>query len=190
MTPISASRPSSTRPQQHATAFATRLILQICRAWPDPTYLRRLRANLTRQGIRAAVAEHNTPALFDWLVEVVSYQGISDAIAWSYMEEHGRVRWADLQAAFEQRHSCPKLANFEAFSGCGYRKASRTCAHPDHLPACPLPTHPLRKGALNQAAYAPSICSCAMSAGAIWWPGSTGSSQPLTGPVLLIGFTG
>lgn len=135
-------------------AFATDLILQTCRASPDPAYLKRMRASLTRQGIRAAVAEHDTPALFDWLIEVASYQGISDSIAWSYMEEHGRATWADLQATFERRPSCPKLASFEAFSGCGYRKGSRTCAHQEHLTACRLPTHPLRKGSLNQAAYA------------------------------------
>src|SRR3954467_8790182 len=70
------------------------------------------------------------------------------------MEQYGRVRWLDLHAAFARGPACPKIARFEAFSGCGYRKASRTCAHPEHLPACPLPTHPLRKGSLNQAAYA------------------------------------
>jgi hypothetical protein len=133
--------------------FAERLILQVCWTWPDPTYLKRMRANLTRQGIRAAVDGHNTPALFDWLVDVTSYQGISDTIAWTYMEEHGRVRWADINAAFQRHPSCPKLAGFERFTGCHYRKASHTCAHPEHFAACPLPTHPLRKGSLNQTAY-------------------------------------
>ncbi|WP_407522715.1 hypothetical protein [Methylobacterium oryzisoli] len=92
--------------------------------------------------------------MFNWLVEVASYQGISDAIAWTYMEEHGRVRWGDLQAAPTRGPACPKLASFAAFSGCRYRKASRTCAHPEDFLGCPLPTHPLRKGSLNQAAYA------------------------------------
>jgi hypothetical protein len=86
-------------------------------------------------------------------MEVVSYQGISDAIAWTYMEEHGRVTWAEIDAAFARRPSCPKLADFDDFWDCGYRKATHTCARPDHRPACPLPSHPLRKGSLNQAAY-------------------------------------
>jgi hypothetical protein len=135
-------------------AYARSLMLQACRASPDPTYLKRMRTELTKQGIRTAVAEHNTPALFDWLTDVISYQGISDTAAWTYMETHGRVRWADLDAAFQRRPSCPKLAGFNAFSGCQYRKASRTCGQPEHLRACPLPNHPLRKGALNRAAYA------------------------------------
>ena len=100
MTALPVLPPMSTRSQPQAKGFATDLILQTCRASPDPTYLKRMRASLTRQGIRAAVAQHNTPALFDWLVEVVSYQGISDTIAWSFMEEHGRVTWADISAAF------------------------------------------------------------------------------------------
>jgi hypothetical protein len=134
-------------------AFAKRLILQVCRTWPDPAYLKRMRANLTRQGIRAAVADHNTSVLFGWLVDLASYQGISDTIAWTYMEEHGRVCWANLDAAFQRAPSCPKLAGFEKFTGCHYRKASRTCAHPEHFATCSLPTHPLRKGSLNQTAY-------------------------------------
>ena len=114
-----------------------------------------MRANLTRQGIRAAVAQHDTPALFDWLIEVVSYQGISDSIAWAYMEEHGRVTWADIDSAFARRPSCPKLVNFEAFSGCNYRKGSRTCAQPRPPRSLPA-SHRTRSGraALNQAAYA------------------------------------
>jgi hypothetical protein len=142
-------RPSST----HGLAFAEHLIRQVCWEWPDHHYLKRIRTHLTKQGIRAAVVAHNTPALFDWLVDVASYQGISDTIAWTYMERHGRVRWADIDAAFARSPACPKLASFEAFSGCNYRKASRTCAHPEHLDACSLPTHPLRKGGLNQTAY-------------------------------------
>jgi hypothetical protein len=138
---------------QRDLAFAERLILQVCWEWPDPTYLKRMRSQLTRQGIRAAVAQHNTPALFDWLIEVANYQGISDTIAWGYLEKHGRVRWRDIDAAFQRGPSCPKLTSFEAFAGCNYRKASQTCAHPEHFSACSLPTHPLRKGGLNQTAY-------------------------------------
>ncbi len=154
MTLISAPHLKATRSHQQAMAHARSLVLQACRASPDPTYLKRMRTELTRQGIRAAVAEHDTPALYNWLVDVMSYQGVSDAVAWTYMEAHGRVRWTDLEAAFQRRPACPKLAGFEAFSGCHYRKGSRTCGHPRHLRACPLPRHDLRKGALNQAAYA------------------------------------
>jgi hypothetical protein len=39
------------------------------------------------------------------------------------------------------------------FHGCRYEKVSRTCAEPDHIGGCPLPSHDLRNGHLNQAAY-------------------------------------
>ena len=39
------------------------------------------------------------------------------------------------------------------FHGCRYDKISRTCSEPDHIDACPLPTHQLRNGRLNQMAY-------------------------------------
>jgi hypothetical protein len=39
------------------------------------------------------------------------------------------------------------------FYGCRYEKASRTCAEPEHIGGCPLPSHDLRNGHLNQTAY-------------------------------------
>ena len=40
-----------------------------------------------------------------------------------------------------------------SFHACRYEKTSGTCAEPDHIAACPLPTHRLRNGHLNQIAY-------------------------------------
>ena len=103
MTSVPAPHPKPTRPpDQHGIAYATDLILLTCRASPDPFYLRRLRANLTRTGIKAAVTSHGTPVLFGWLMEILSYQGVSDAVAWTYMEQHGRITWADIQAALNR----------------------------------------------------------------------------------------
>jgi len=135
-------------------AYATYLILQTSRASPDPFYLRRLRTNLTRTGIKAAVATHDTSALCGWLMDMVSYQGVSDAVAWAYMEQHGRITWADIEAAHNENPPCPKLKGYTGLSGCRYSKGRGTCAEPNHQPGCPLPRHDLRKGALNRTAYA------------------------------------
>ncbi len=99
MTSVLKPQPKSAQSHQRGMAYATDLILQTCRTSPDPFYLRRLRTNLTRTGIKAAVVTHDTPVLFGWLMDMVSYQGVSDAVAWTYMEQHGRITWADIQAA-------------------------------------------------------------------------------------------
>ena len=98
------------RSRQRGMAYATDLILQTCRASPDPFYLRRLRTDLTRTGIKAAVATHDTPVLFGWLMDMVSYQGVSDAVAWTYMEQHGRITWGGIESACYQNPPCPTLA--------------------------------------------------------------------------------
>ena len=49
--------------------------------------------------------------------------------------------------------TCPKLKSYWHFHGCRYTKLSGTCAEPDHIARCPLPTHDLRNGHLNQLAY-------------------------------------
>src|SRR5690349_11924799 len=39
------------------------------------------------------------------------------------------------------------------FTPADTKKTSGTCAEPDHIGTCPLPTHRLRNGHLNQIAY-------------------------------------
>ncbi len=93
MTTSKAHRPKPTRRHQRGMEFARNLMLEVCRIAGSSSYLRRLRYRSTRAGLKAAVATHDTPALYDWLMEALSYQGVSDSVAWHYMEEHGGVHW-------------------------------------------------------------------------------------------------
>jgi hypothetical protein len=132
---------------------AVRLVRRICEVAGARSIIDDCRVGLARHGVIVAVKRHNTPAIFAWLVDGFSYQGVSDRIADGYMEQHGRVRWADIAAALANEPSCSKLACYRAFEGLGYRKGSGSCANPEHQPACPLPRHDLRNGRLNQTAY-------------------------------------
>ena len=69
------------------------------------------------------------------------------------MERHGRARWADIDVKIAASPTCPKLASYWHFHDCRYDKISRTCSEPDHIDGCPLPSHQLRNGRLNQMAY-------------------------------------
>jgi hypothetical protein len=64
-------------------------------------------AALPETGLARAVREHDTPALYGWLLDLFSHQGVSDAIAWRYMEEHGRVSWAEVDQALKAGPSLP-----------------------------------------------------------------------------------
>jgi hypothetical protein len=97
--------------------------------------------------------KRDTAPVFDWLISALSYQGIADQIAYDYMEQHGYVRWHELDQKLARRASCPKLKSYWHFHGCRYQKLSGTCTEPDHIGRCPLPTHDLRNGHLNQTAY-------------------------------------
>ena len=105
------------------------------------------------QALCAAVERHDSAALFDRLIHDFSFQGISDQIAINYMQRHGQATWRSVRRNLAKRPSCPKLKTYWAFHACRYEKTSRTCAEPDHIAACPLPTHRLRNGHLNQIAY-------------------------------------
>ena len=105
------------------------------------------------QGLSAAVERHDSAALFDRLISDFSFQGISDEIAANYMRQHGQATWRSVRNNLANQPSCPKLKTYWAFHACRYEKTSRTCAEPDHIATCPLPTHRLRNGHLNQIAY-------------------------------------
>ena len=51
------------------------------------------------------------------------------------------------------------------FHGCRYAKLKGTCAEPDHIARCPLPTHDLRNGHLNQLAYSLYLFICDIANG-------------------------
>jgi hypothetical protein len=130
------------------------LLTEVCRLAHNRSFENDLRNRLRAGGIVTAVRRHDTARLFDWLMAVAVYQGVSDRAAAAYAAAHGTVRHGDVAeslAALGQ--PCPKLAGFDALTGCGYRKVAQTCAHPELLPDCPLPRPDLRNGRLNQAAY-------------------------------------
>jgi hypothetical protein len=111
-----------------------------------------IRAEFKADKVRAAIRRHETGPVFNWLTTALSYQGIADQVAFDYMQEHGRVTWADIEAKLAQGPCCPKLRSYWHFHDCRYQKNNRTCAEPDHLGQCPLPSHDLRNGHLNQMA--------------------------------------
>jgi hypothetical protein len=97
-----------------------------------------------------------------WLIAVKSLlrrggqiknPAVADQVAYDYMAKHGRASWADIDQKLRRGVSCPKLKSYWHFHGCRYNKISRTCAEPDHIGGCPLPSHDLRNGHLNQTAY-------------------------------------
>jgi hypothetical protein len=132
--------------------YPIRLVYSVCCLAGDPEFVDHRRAS-GKNSLAAAIERHDTARLFEWLVEALSYQGIADRIAYDYMQRHGGARWARISASLARNPSCPKLGGYWRFYDCRYRKASKTCAEPGHIDACPLPRHPLRNGHLNQMAY-------------------------------------
>lgn len=105
-------------------------------------------------GLSRAINDHDTPTLFDWLIDTLSYQGISDQVASGYIARHGQATWRKIERGLPTSPRCPKLRNYWHFYDCRFDKSSRTCARPDHIGRCPLPRHQLRNGRLNRTAYA------------------------------------
>jgi hypothetical protein len=134
-------------------AYAVQMVHATCCLAGSASYLADIREDLRHHGIIRAVRDHDTPALFDWLIKTLSFQGISDTVAAGYIAEHGSVRWSEIAQALSASPSCPKLDGYWRFYDCRYHKGSHTCSEPADIEACPLPRHPLRNGRLNQMAY-------------------------------------
>ena len=141
------------KPGNRDYEYAVDLVHSICCLAGVPSYLDDLRADMRDNGVLVAVNDHDTARLFDWLMSVLSYQGIADRVAEDFIYKHGNVGWSDIEQALAASPSCPKLDGYWLFYDCRYHKTARTCAELDHIAACPLPGHPLRNGRLNQTAY-------------------------------------
>jgi hypothetical protein len=132
-----------------AIDHAVRLIHQVCCFAGSFDLLGEFRD----QALCAAVDRHDSAALFDRLMHDFSFQGISDEIAANYMRRHGQATWRSVRKNLARGPSCPRLKSYWHFHACRYEKTSRTCAEPGHIASCPLPTHRMRNGHLNQIAY-------------------------------------
>ena len=133
--------------------YAGALIQRVCKLAGQPSWVDDLRFEAIEADLVTAIERHDTPAIFDWLMNILSFQGISDAVADGYIAQHGNVRWTQINGALTSELGCPKLAGYWTFTRCLYHKGTQTCAEPDHFKACPLPRHHLRNGRLNQTAY-------------------------------------
>lgn len=113
-----------------------------------------LEAEARLKGIDFAVANSDTPVIFDWLLTAFSFQGVSDQAAWTYLRANGTATWGAMEAALRARPypACPKLRSFWHYEGCRYDKGSFSCAEPDYIDTCFVPVPKLRNGRLNQTA--------------------------------------
>ena len=148
------------KPPSAGIDHAVRIIHAICGLAGSATLIEEIRADLAADKVRAAIRRRDTAAVFDWLMAALSYQGISDQVAYEYMERHGRASWHDIAQKIGQGVSCPKLKSYWHFHGCRYEKASRTWPSPVTLP-------PVRCRAMTCAtatsARPPTPCSCSFA---------------------------
>ena len=129
------------------------MVRAVCGLAGSLSFLDEIDSEIRGAGLDRAVADGNTPPIFDWLLSAFSYQGISDRVARSYMEKHGTASWSQIEAGLQAASSCPKLDSYWHYEGCRYDKLSFTCSEPEHIDACPVPRPRLRNGRLNQTAY-------------------------------------
>ena len=130
-------------------AYAIHLIHQVCCLAGSFDLIERS----ADQDLCIAIDRRDTAALYDRLIYSCSFQGISDETAENYMHRHGRPTWAAVRKNLARQPPCPKLKTYWHFYDCRYEKTHQTCAEPDHIAACPVPSHRLRNGHLNQLAY-------------------------------------
>src|SRR5712691_364050 len=97
---------------------SVRLVRRICQIAGARSIVDDSRVGLAQHGAIAAVQRYDTAAIVDWLVDALSDRGVSDGIAYGYMEQHCRVRWHDIASALAAEPSCPKLKCYWAFEGC------------------------------------------------------------------------
>ena len=97
---------------KRAVAHAETLIRQACRLAGPFRMIDQNRSALQRRGVIRALRDHDTPVLFDWLMSIVSYQGIADRVADQYIRYHGNITWGSIKRDLKANPPCPKLAGY------------------------------------------------------------------------------
>jgi hypothetical protein len=82
-----------------ALHHAVRIIHAVCGLAGSARLTDEVRIELRADNVRAAIRRRDTGPVFDWLMAALSYQGISDQVAYEYMAQHGRARWHDIDGA-------------------------------------------------------------------------------------------
>lgn len=135
-----------------AVQTASYLINTVCDVANPTAEFKNATLSFKRNGLASAVLRHDTEALFDWLMNVLSFQGIADRAARTIIERDGNATWRSIKRSLKNL-SCPKLEGFWNFNRCNFQKVKFVCSTIEHLPDCPVPRHRLRNGHLNQMAY-------------------------------------
>jgi len=129
------------------------LITDVCEVAGSPSLIEDAGEELAQAGVIEAIRRHDNATIFNWLMDAVSYQGVSNAAAYGYIQAHGNANYGRMVASLRQSPSCAKLTSWWHFEQCGFRKTKFTCNNRRHIRRCPLPKLPLRNGSLNQTAY-------------------------------------
>jgi len=107
----------------------------------------------TMLDLSTAVSAHASEPILDWLLEAVSFQGISDEMARRYIDDHPAFSSLGVLRSLASA-TCPKLSSYWSFEHCGFEKTWGKCNAPHEVHSCSLPDLDLRNGRLNQTAYA------------------------------------
>ncbi|MCP3441990.1 hypothetical protein [Bradyrhizobium sp. CCGUVB14] len=129
------------------------MLTTVCQLAGSMSFIDEIDQEFRLGGLDKAIAASSTAPIFDWLINVLSFQGISDRVARDYAAKHGRATWTDLEQCLREPAKCSRLHSYWQYFDCRYDKTSQTCAEPDHFDNCKLPHLRLRNGRLNQTAY-------------------------------------
>src|SRR5262249_48233005 len=88
-----------------ALSHARSLILGVCHLAGTAAFIDEAGLGPDGKDLRTAVRSRNTAALFDHLVAVLSYQGISDEVAKNFMDRYGLASSHVIEIALRRRPS-------------------------------------------------------------------------------------
>jgi hypothetical protein len=100
-----------------------------------------------------AKLHHKSINLYQYLLEAFLLSGGGDQSNQGYYAKQSHKPTFNRVKQVLKAAQCPKLAGFETFKGCGYRKTIKKCNEPAFLRSCPLPTFDMKRGNLNQMAF-------------------------------------
>lgn len=97
------------------------------------------RYEASEAGVVAAIDAYDAPAIFNWLMNLFSYQGISDEVAGDFMRRQGNFTGGTVDRTSKGNCLCPKLTGYWTFSRCQYQNSHSLAVSPIIFRPVPYP---------------------------------------------------
>lgn len=130
---------TTTRAREARLQRAKQVLTAVCQLAGSISFIDDIDHDFKAANLETAVATRSTVPIFDCLVDILSFQGISDRVARDYAAKHGHATWQYLDKSLNSLDGCPKLRSYWQYADCDTTRPVKHVESPTTLMSVSCP---------------------------------------------------